>query len=169
VIYEIAGVPAIECLVDQIRGHVQPFDVAAIESHGLFIGRLIDERADDPGPEDYLIRRVVGVDRDSGAVAVDDRIPLGAAIRFHRSDPEGAHDEFEQLLTGREADAALMFLGRSRGSRLFDVVDHDATAVAESIGSVPLSGVMGDGVIGPIGGRNFVHGAAATLALFQDR
>jgi small ligand-binding sensory domain FIST len=70
VIYEVAGVPAMECLVDQIRTSLDPLDIAGIESNGLLMGRLIDEHIGDPGPGDYLIRNVVGVDRSTGAVAV---------------------------------------------------------------------------------------------------
>ena len=45
VIYEVAGVPAMECLVDQIRSSLDPADIAGIESNGLLMGRLIDEHA----------------------------------------------------------------------------------------------------------------------------
>ncbi len=69
VIYEVAGVPAMECLVDQIKSSLGAVDIAGIESNGLLMGRLIDEHVGEPGPGDYLIRNVVGVDRSTGSVA----------------------------------------------------------------------------------------------------
>jgi small ligand-binding sensory domain FIST len=169
VIYEVAGMPAMECLVDQIQNGLDPVEVAGIESNGLLIGRLIDEHVDDPGPGDYLIRNVLGVDRSTGAVAVDDRVPLGSTVRFHRRDARTAHLELGQLLADRRADSALMFTCNGRGTRLFDEAHHDARTLEHSVGAVPLGGFFAAGEFGPIGGRNFVHGFAASTSLFRLR
>ncbi len=169
VIYEVAGVPAMECLVDQIRTSLDPLDIAGIESNGLLMGRLIDEHVGDPGPGDYLIRNVVGVDRSTGAVAVEDRVPLGSTIRFHLRDAPGAHRELLELLEGRQAEAALMFTGNGRGTRLFDDSHHDAELLRRSLGPVPVTGFFAAGEIGPIGGYNFMHAFSASMALFRDR
>ncbi len=167
IIYEVAGVPAMECLVDQIRDGLEPADVAKIESNGLFLGRLIDERVTDPGPGDYLIRNVVGVDRSTGAVAVDDRVPLGSTVRFHVRDATTAHRELEQLLRGRDAAAAMLFTCNGRGTRFFDGDDHDARLLEAALGPVPVGGFFAAGEFGPIGGANFVHTSTATVALFR--
>jgi small ligand-binding sensory domain FIST len=169
VIYEVAGVPAMECLVDQIKSSLDPVDIAGIESNGLLMGRLIDEHVGEPGPGDYLIRNVVGVDRSTGAVAVEDRVPLGSTIRFHLRDAPGAHRELRQLLEGRHAEAALAFICNGRGTRLFDDLHHDAGLLQRSLGPVPVTGFFAAGEIGPIGGYNFVHAFTASLALFRDR
>lgn len=169
VVYEVAGVPAMECLVDQIKDNLGPVDVAGIESNGLFMGRLIDEHTQDPGPGDYLIRSVVGVDRSTGAVAVDDRVPLGSTVRFHLRDAGTADTELGQLLSGRRAGGGLMFTCNGRGTRLFDDADHDARALAHSVGPAPLGGFFAAGEFGPVGGRNFVHAFTASAALFHDR
>ena len=169
VIYEVAGTPTMERMVDQIKNYLDPVAVAGIESNGLFMGRLIDERVDQPGAGDYLIRTVVGVDRSTGAVAVDDRVPLGSTVRFHRRDAETAHTELGSLLHGRQADAALMFTCNGRGTRLFDDAHHDARVLERFVGSIPVGGFFAAGEFGPIGGRNFVHGFTASTALFRDR
>ena len=127
VIYEVAGVPAMECLVDQIKDSLGPVDIAGIESNGLLMGRLIDEHVDDPGPGDYLIRKVVGVDRSTGAVAVEDRVPLGSTIRFHVRDARGGPPRaVPAAAKGRHAEAVLLFTCNGRGTRLFDDSHHDA-------------------------------------------
>jgi small ligand-binding sensory domain FIST len=169
VVYEVAGVPAMECLVDQIKNSLGPAEVAGIESNGLFMGRLIDEHAEDPGPGDYLIRNVVGVDRSTGAVAVDDRVPLGSTVCFHLRDAETADAELGLLLRGRQAGGGLMFTCNGRGTRLFDDADHDARTLVDSVGPVPMGGFFAAGEYGPIGGRNFVHSFTASAALFHDR
>jgi small ligand-binding sensory domain FIST len=169
VVFEVAGVPAMECMVDQIQNSLGPQEVAGIESNGLFMGRLIDAHIDDPGPGDYLIRNVVGVDRSTGAVAVDDRVPLGSTVCFHLRDAETAHTELGVLLRGQQAGGALMFTCNGRGTRLFDDAHHDARALEDAVGPIPLGGFFAAGEFGPIGGRNFVHGFTAATALFRDR
>lgn len=169
VIYEVAGSPAMECLVEQIRTGLDPPDIAGIESNGLLVGRLIDEHVAEPGPGDFLVRSVVGVDRSTGAVAVDDRIPLGSAVRFHLRNADTAHRELSTLLDGRRADAALLFSCNGRGTRLFDDAHHDARMLQRSLGTIPVSGFLAAGEIGPVGGHNFVHTFAASMALFRER
>lgn len=169
VIYEVAGRPAVECLVEQVELGLGPAEMHAVEAHGLLVGRLVDEHLIEPGPGDYLLRALVGADRASGAVAVDDRIPLGSTVRFHRRDAATADGELAALLRDRRADAALLFACNGRGTRLFDSADHDAAAVAAALGPVPTGGYLAAGELGPVGGRNFVHGFTASMALFTDR
>jgi small ligand-binding sensory domain FIST len=167
IIYEVAGAPAMDRLVDQIRTGLDPELIAGIESNGLLVGRLIDERLLEPGPGDFLVRTVVGVDRATGAVAVDDRVPLGSTVRFHLRDADTAHRELSALLRGQQADAALLFSCNGRGTRLFDDTHHDARALERSVGPVPVAGFLAAGEIGPIGGHNFVHSFSAAMALFR--
>lgn len=169
VIHEVAGVPAMECMVNQIRSSLDPDDVLDIESNGLFVGRLIDDHLHDPGPGDYLIRSVLGVDRSTGAVAVDDRVPLGSTIRFHLRDDRTARHELSLLLEGQRPEAAMMFTCNGRGTRLFDVAHHDARILQHAVGPIPVGGCFAAGEIGPVGGRNFVHTLSTSMALFRDR
>jgi small ligand-binding sensory domain FIST len=169
VIYEVAGMPAMECMVDQITRYLGPAELAAIRSDGLFVGRLIDERVDRPTPSDFLVRNVVGVDRSTGAVAVDDQVPLGSTVRFHRRDGETAHHQLGFQLEGRSADAALVFTGSERGTRLFAGAHHDARMLQRSVGPVPTGGLFAAGSFGPVGGRNFVHAFSVSMALFRAR
>lgn len=168
IIYEVAGTPAMECMVEQIERALGPADVAVLEANGLHVGRLVDEHLTEAGPGDFLVRNVTGVDRTSGAMAVDDHIPLGCTVRFHLRDAESAHDDLGIMLAGREADAALLFTCNGRGTRLFDERHHDATVLEAHVGPVPMGGFFAAGEIGPVGGQNFVHGFTASMALFRD-
>jgi small ligand-binding sensory domain FIST len=169
IIFEVAGQPALECMVEQIKSGLGPGEIAGIESSGLFVGRLVDDYVDEPGNGDYLVRSVVGIDRTTGAVAVDEHVALGSTIRFHLRDESSAHDELIGLLATRSADGVLAFTCNGRGTRLFDVADHDARTLEHTVGPIPLGGLFAAGEIGPIGGKNFVHNFTASMALFRDR
>lgn len=168
-VLEIAGRPAMECMVDQIGEHLARADIAGIEGNGLLLGRCIDDGVLDPGPADLLFRPLLGVERATGALSVEERVPLGSAVQFALRDAGTASDDLAAALAGRRADAALLFTCNGRGTRLFDVADHDAAAVARSLGPVPLGGLFASGEFGPVGGTNFVHSFAASLALFRER
>jgi small ligand-binding sensory domain FIST len=49
---------------------------------------------------------------------------------------------------------------------MFGVADHDAEAIQDELGGAPAAGFFAAGEIGPVGGRSFLHGFTATLALF---
>jgi len=169
VLYTLAGRAALECLVEQSRGALGPDEIARIGANGLYLGRLVDERIVDPGPADFVVRTIVGVDRSSGAVALDDRVPLGSTVRFCLRDAGTAHDDLRHSLHGREADAALAFVCQARGARFFGSEHHDARALERALGPVPVAGFFAAGEIGPVGGRSFLLTNSATLALVRDR
>ncbi len=169
VIYELAGKPTMERLVDQIKQGLSVAEVANLESGGLHLGRVIDEHRSEFGRGDFLVRNVVGVDRATGAVAVNDEVPLGTTVQFHVRDAETADEDLRELLATRQANGALVFTCNGRGERLFDQPDHDASVVSEMVGAVPNAGFFAAGEFGPIGGSNFVHGFTAAIALFSDR
>jgi len=45
---------------------------------------------------------------------------------------------------------------------------HDALLVSEKLGGLPLAGFNCTGEIGPVGGKNFLHGFTASIALLVD-
>ena len=62
--------------------------------------------------------------------------------------------------------AGLLFTCNGRGTRLFPEPHHDARLVHTYFGDIPLAGFFAAGELGPIGGKNFLHGFTASLALF---
>ena len=52
-----------------------------------------------------------------------------------------------------------------RGTRLFGVPHHDADVVASSLADAPLAGMFCAGELGPVGGKNFLHGFTASVVL----
>ena len=112
------------------------------------------------------MRNVLGVDQDTGAVAVGDRLQVGQTVQFHVRDAAAADEDLRLLLDPVAGDAALLFTCNGRGTRFFGTGDHDAAAVEDQLGPVPLAGAFCAGELGPIGGRNFLHGFTASVAVF---
>jgi small ligand-binding sensory domain FIST len=164
VLHELAGRPALELLVELLQ-ELSP-EEQQLASQGLHVGRVIDEYQPDFGRGDFLIRAVLGGDREAGAVAVGDEIEVGSTIQFQVRDAATATEDLDELLAGRRAQGALVFTCNGRGSRLFGVPDHDADAVSEALADAPIAGMFCAGELGPVGARNFAHGFTASVALF---
>jgi small ligand-binding sensory domain FIST len=67
---------------------------------------------------------------------------------------------------GAAPGGALVFSCNGRGTRMFTSPHHDATAIAEELDRIPAAGLFCNGEIGPVGGKSFVHGFTATMAVF---
>jgi len=168
VLLELAGDSPLERLVSQARADLSDAEVALLEHGGLQLGRVIDEHRESFGRGDFLVRSVLGADRRTGAVTVGDVVPVGTTVQFHLRDARSADEDLRVLLAGQRADGVLVFSCNGRGTRLFDAPHHDARVLAELLGPVPLAGFFAAGEIGPVGGRNFVHGFTASMALLSD-
>jgi small ligand-binding sensory domain FIST len=170
IIYELGGKPALL----QLK-HV--FDsLPAREQHmvqqGLHLGRVISEYQDRFDQGDFLVRNVMGIQPDDGSIVIADWVRPGQTVQFHIRDAETADAEMRELLAkagggGGECVGALVFSCNGRGTRLFPGPHHDALAVREILGAIPLAGFFAAGELGPVGGKSFVHGFTASLALFK--
>ncbi len=171
IIRELAGRPALEKLSGQLKD-LTPAERLMLE-HGLHVGIAIDARKEQHQRGDFLVRNVMGIHREDGAVVVTDMVKPGTTVQFHLRDAETASEDLRVLLReARDAGAqplgALLFSCNGRGRRLFDVPNHDASCVTRELGEIPLAGFFAAGEIGPVGGQNFLHGFTASLALFED-
>ena len=168
VVFELAGRPALERLQEIVGGLSPPEQRRAAQ--GLLAGLVIDENKAEYGPGDYLMRGVLGADDESGAVAIGAPVRVGQTLRFHTRDAASADDELRRALAGglgtRKAAGALLFTCNGRGQDLFDAPDHDARLVADALAGDGLAGFFCGGEIGPVGGRAFLHGFTATVAVF---
>ncbi len=166
VVFELGGKPALERLQEVAAGATDAD--RRLLAQFIHIGRVIDERKVDFDRGDFLIRNVLGGDPRAGAIMVNDAVEVGATVQFQVRDAVSAGEDLSQLMGARTADAALLFTCNGRGSHLFATPDHDASVVSESLGGVPLAGMFCAGELGPIGGRNFVHGFTASVVMLQE-
>jgi small ligand-binding sensory domain FIST len=163
-IEELGGKPAIERL-QELAGAASEEERELLR-RGLHVGLVVDEHKAEFGRGDFLVRNLLGADEGSGALAVGEQVSVGQTVQFHVRDAGAADEDLRELLSGVDADAALLFTCNGRGRHLFTVPDHDARMVETMLGPIPLAGAFCAGEIGPVGGRNFLHGFTASLALF---
>ncbi len=148
------------------EGAVGVFEERELLRRGLHVGLVVDEHKADFSRGDFLVRNLLGADESSGALAVGEQVSVGQTVQFHVRDAGAADEDLREMLTGVDAEAALLFTCNGRGRHLFTVPDHDAGMVENLLGPIPLAGAFCAGEIGPVGGRNFLHGFTASLALF---
>ena len=168
IIYQLGGRPALVVL-NEVFAELPASDQRLLEQKGIFLGRVIDEHQAEFHRGDFLIRNVIGADEDSGALAVADLVRAGTTVQFHVRDAATADEDLHSLLAphaARPPAGVLMFSCNGRGSRLYRDRDHDLRVVREVLGGPPVAGFFCAGELGPIGGKNFIHGHTASLALF---
>jgi small ligand-binding sensory domain FIST len=171
VVFELAGEPALERLKDDLATMTEDQQRSAARG-GVLAGLVIDENRAEYRRGDYLMRGLMGVDEDTGALAVDEAVRVGQTLRFHVRDADAADEDLRENLAhaidGDRVAGALLFTCNGRGTSLFSAPDHDARAVGELLGGDALAGFFCAGEIGPVGGKPFLHGFTATLAVFLD-
>ena len=171
VIEQLASKPALERIGEVIAG--LPRAERELVAAGLMLGVVIDESKPSYERGDFLVRPLIGADKDSGAVAIGERVRIGQVVRLHARDGAAADEDLRAALREQSGElgtagaaGALLFTCNGRGSHMFDVGDHDANAIDDALG-VPTGGFFCAGEIGPVGGRNFLHGFTATMAVFR--
>lgn len=164
VVRELGSRPAAErlrALLDAVDGEERD-----LLNRGLHVGIAIDERAERFGHGDFLVRGVLGADGVSGGIRIGDRVPVGTTLQFQVRDAASAGADLAATLVGVDAAAALVFTCNGRGSRFFGEPDHDAALVSSAVGGGAVAGMFCAGEIGPVGGRNHLHGLSAAVLLF---
>lgn len=169
ILIELAGSPAYTKLGEIVAA--LPPSERDLVAGGLHLGVAMDEYADEHGRGDFLIRGVLGVDVERGAVAVGDVVDVGRTVRFQVRDADAAAEDLGLLLAGEVAAspvrAALLFSCNGRGAALFPSADHDVAAVRAGLATERVAGFFAAGEIGPVGGRNHLHGFTASVLAFH--
>lgn len=171
VIQELAGRPALEML-QVIIAELSPRERGLVAG-GLLIGVVIDGGKPEYEQGDFLVRGVLGADSESGSLVVGAPVQAGQVVRLHARDARSADEDLHQALklrvqalAGEQPAGALVFTCNGRGSGMFGIPDHDVEAIEHELRGAPAAGFFAAGEIGPVGGRSFLHGFTATLAVF---
>lgn len=171
-IEELASRPAIARLRDAIAELDAREQLLAAQ--GLMLGVVIDENQPSYDRGDFLVRPILGAEPETGTIALGERVRVGQTVRMHVRDGATADEDLREALRAQAealgvegAAGALLFSCNGRGSHMFDVPDHDAAALQDALGA-PAAGFFCAGEIGPVGGRNFLHGFTATIAVFPN-
>lgn len=169
VIEQLGGKAAMEVL----RGVVSelPAGDQHLLQNGLFVGQAISEYREQFGRGDYLVRNVIGVDEEGGSISIADYVKTGQTVQFHVRDAQTADEDLKILLETQKAlgpaSGGLLFSCNGRGLRMFDEACHDIKAAHDVLPTTPMAGFFAAGEIGPVGGKNFIHGHTASFALIR--
>jgi len=168
VLLELAGVPATEKL-QRILTDLPPQEQAMV-SGGLQIGVAMDEYVDEFSLGDFLVRGVVGAEPARRGLVVGDVVQVGQTVQFQVRDADTAAADLsvtlEQARPVAPVRGALLFSCTGRGSSLFTTPDHDVRLVKAGLGAGGVAGFFAAGEIGPVGGRNHLHGFTASILAF---
>lgn len=172
VIQELGGIPALHCL--QTVFEQLSSDERAQAQRALHIGIAMDEQRAQFTRGDFLIRNLLGADKQTGAIVIGDVVQEGQTVQFQVRDAHSADEDLHALLAApphgvpSQPLGALLFSCCGRGKGLFGIPDHDASVLSEQLGAIPLAGFFAQGEVGPVGGRNFLHGYTASIAIFSE-
>ena len=172
IVQGLAGEPALQ-RIERVLADLPPED-QALASAGLQLGIAMDEYADD---HDFLVRPLLGGDRDTGAVAVGDVVEVGCTVRLQVRDADTADAALRSSLAGfrrnssdTPAGGVLLFSCNGRGAHLFGEsfsgADHDPALVRRELAAAAVAGFFAGGELGPVAGRNHLHGFTASILAF---
>ena len=174
IIYELGGMSMLERLKITMQS-IRANNPSQVGHQSLQVGIAMDEYRGVLGQGDFLIRDLMGADERSGGVSISDVVQEGQTLQFHVRDANAADQELTKLLAedqsthvDQPAKGVLLFSCICRGERLFSHPHHDIQTVREQIGAIPIAGFFAGGEIGPVGGKNYLHGYTASVALFCD-
>ncbi len=173
-IHQIANRPAYAVLAETVQ-QLSPADQQKARGN-LFIGLVVNEYLEDFHRGDFLVRNLIGGDPNSGVLAVAALPRMGQTMQFQRRDAVAANEDMGELLE-REKEkigdtpiyGGCLCCCSGRGKNLFGAPNHDAELVQKELGPLGLAGFYGNGEIGPVGGKNYLHGFTASLALFVKK
>lgn len=149
-----------------------------LAQHSLFLGVVMDELNDNPRLGDFLIRNIVGVDAQRGALAVGEMLKEGQTVQFHLRDSETSSQDLNAMLEqyvselpegGQSEAGAMLFQCLGRGEYLYGSPDHDTGMFTEMVGAVPLTGFFCNGEIGQVGDSTFLHGYTSSFGIFRPK
>ena len=69
-----------------------------LAQHSLFLGVVMDELNELPQLGDFLIRNIIGIDAQRGALAVGEMLKEGQTVQFHLRDAETSSQDLSAML-----------------------------------------------------------------------
>lgn len=162
VLIELDGKPALEVFEGDI-GTVSSRDLR--RAGGDFFAAL-PVVGSDTG--DYLVRNLMGIDRDNGLLAIGDVVSAGDRVMFCRRDEETAAADLRRML-GRLRQrspngirGALYYTCVARGPNQFGSGSREMNIIADELGEFPIAGLFANGEIN----HNRLYGYTGVLTLF---
>ncbi|MBX9689716.1 MAG: FIST C-terminal domain-containing protein, partial [Candidatus Obscuribacterales bacterium] len=173
ILLELDGKPAVQALYDVLE-KMSPKD-QELAKYSLFLGVVMDEFKESFRPGDFLIRNILGLEPNSGALLVGELLRNERTVQFHLRDAETSSDDLRAMLKQYKDHSegapmgALLFSCLGRGEHLYGIPNHDSDCFKDYLGPIPLGGFFCNGEIGPVGGTTFLHGYTSSFGIFKAR
>lgn len=142
----------------------------------LFLGVAMEAQREQYQAGDYLIRSILGLDPQSGALWVNAHVPPNSVVQLHLRDAATSAHDIEQLLkryraspSSRHAAGAVMFSCLGRGAQLYGHPNHDSNAFEHNLGDVPVGGFFCNGEIGPVRSTTHLHSYTTVFGVFRSK
>jgi small ligand-binding sensory domain FIST len=154
--------PALEVMKEDI-GEILARDLNRIGGY-IFAGFPVADS--DTG--DYLVRNLLGIDPNAGALAIGDYLQLNSPIMFCKRDGRTAVDDLQHMVkklkdrSHGNIKGALYFTCLGRGQHMFGEPHRELELISEILGDIPLAGFYANGEIA----GNRLYGYTGVLTLF---
>ena len=142
----------------------------------LFLGLEMQSDQGEYKQGDFLIRNIIGIDPDDGALSIAAPLRQSQVVQFHLRDAKASTLDLERCLNRYSSDVgankargALLFSCLGRGAGLYGTPDHDSRAFRSLVSQVPLTGFFCNGEIGPVRTQTFLHAYTSAFAIFRER
>jgi small ligand-binding sensory domain FIST len=143
----------------------------ALLARALFVGLALPGERPQIQAGEFLIRNVLGMDPQSGAIWVGAELEPNSIVQIHVRDALSSAQDLERALlafeSGAKPAAALLFSCIGRGIGLYGSADHDSTALKRRLGELPIGGFFCNGEIGAVHGMTQVHGYTSAVAIIS--
>ena len=139
--------PALEVFKQEI-GEVLARDMSRAVG---YVHAAIPVLGSDTG--DYMVRDLIGVDAESGCLAIGFRLAVGDQLMFVRRDPVAAKNDMVRMLAqlknrvGDTAKGGVYHSCVSRGEHQFGPGAVEMTMIQDVFGDIPVVGFFGHGEI----------------------
>lgn len=168
------------------------FDVMKAQIPDVLLGELAEIprlvfAAFPPNPEEkeivegeYLVRNLMGLNPETGIVAVAQNVKDGDMMQFTVRHPTMAREDLKQMLSrvspkGNGSESvqetpkfALYFNCCGRGASLYGHEGIDTAYITSSLGDVPLIGIFGNSEFAPLRGVNRVFTYTGVLVVISE-
>ncbi len=174
VLLELDGRPALDMLRALFQG--LPEEERDRLRTGLLLGIGMRQGDEEYAMGDFVVRNILGMDPTNGSLGIGAQLETHRVVQFHVRDGRAASEDLRVMLRRYRNEnrerlpvAGLLFSCLGRGSGLFGVPNHDTALFHELVGELPVGGFFCNGEIGPVRGRNYLHGFTSAFALFRER
>lgn len=173
-ITSISNRPATEVMRETIASLPEADRVSS--ERNLLLGFPMSEYQDVFCRGDFVVRGLLGIDEERGALMVGSIPRIGQTVQFQRRDGASSSLDLQQTLVDARAMVGedqvvggILCTCKGRGRKMFGTSDHDAALLRCAFGEMPFAGLFSLGEIGPVAGVTALNGFAASVGLIVHR